>query len=764
MMSHSTPLDTVTFREDLMDLPMAGDSAAASNPSEPDPAAGDGPRFDPLPSGPPPREPPSREPLRGERTSPSRMPPPPPRRRRRGWALALLLLGLVALTGAAVAGWMLKPAPAVLAPAVPMVDFQDVRLGTGEEREITVSNRGQAVLTMTRTDLGGADAADFAVTRDGCSGRQLARGETCGLLVAFHPTARGRRAATLALEGDASNAPQTIPLLGQGTAPELTVVPEAVAFEPLLLGNSAPPITVRVANRGTSQMAVGEVVVEGLGAGDFSYRAGRCQSRTLAPGRECTITVTFLPTVEGERRATLRLRGDGEVDGVSVALVGEGLRPEPRLRLGEERLNLGVVAVGEPGPSASLAIANDGDAPLVLDAIDLEGPDSARFTIDPSRCLEAPIPAGGGCTVDVAAAPPTTGQMAASLFIRHAGGLGEVPLRAVGVAPQVRLEPLRIGLGEVPLDRSSRPASLRVENVGMAPLRLGPVAFADGDRAAFSLADDSCSGRTVASGEACTVQVTLTPRRPGPLRTTLVIPHNAGREQVPVTGFGVAGRLVADLDTLTFDPTLVGRSRQRRVVLRNAGQAALRVRPPRVAGAGGQAFEITESSCSRPLAAGGSCAVSVTFEPAAAGTQRGQLVIEHDGDGARVVVALAGESTLPPKARVAVRPSSIDFGSLPIGGRSEIETVTLTNVGNASLDLTGARIAGAHPDDFRVVPGSCAGLSFLAAGATCTIGVRFTPSAEAQREGRLELAHRGDGTRTIGLIGSGLATAPAFPQ
>ncbi len=751
-----------------------GGEGEERQPSEPELAAGDGPRFDPMPSEPPSdRSQPGIQPTGsahrgqpglGKMAPPSLSPPPPPRRRGRGLWIGLLLLALLAVVGAAVGGWKLKPAPAILAPAVPMVDFQDVRLGTDEERELTISNRGQAVLTMTRADLAGADAADFAVTRDGCSGRQLARDETCGLLVAFRPTARGRRAATLALEGDASNAPQTIPLLGQGTAPELTVEPPSVAFEPLLLGTTAPPITVRVANRGTSKVAVGEVVVEGLGAGDFAFRAGRCQGRTLAPGRECTISVSFLPTVEGSRRATLRLRGDGEADGVSVALAGEGLRPEAKLRLGEERLNLGVVAVGEPGPPASLAIANDGDAPLVLDAVDLEGPDADQFTIDPSRCLEAPIPGGGGCTIDVAAAPPTVGPLSASLFVRHEGGLGEVQLSAVGIAPQVRLTPLRIGLGEVPLDRGSSPATMRVENVGMAPLRLGSVAFADGDRAAFELADDGCSSQTVASGEACTVQVTLTPRRPGPLRTTLVIPHNAGREQVPVTGFGVAGRLVADLDTLAFEPTVVGRSRQRRVVLRNAGQAVLRVRPPRVVGAGGQAFRITESSCDRPLPAGGSCAVSVTFTPAAAGNQRGQLAIEHDGDGAPVSVALTGESTLPPKARVAVRPSSIDFGSLPVGGRSEIKTITLTNAGNASLEMPGAGIAGADAGDFRVVPGSCGGIRFLATGASCTIGVRFTPSAAGQREGRLVLEHSADGARAIGLIGSGLSSTPAFPQ
>jgi len=54
-----------------------------------------------------------------------------------------------------------------------------------------------------RAVISGADAAEFELVRDGCSGHALAPTASCELEVVFAPTTSpGTRAASLDLEGD----------------------------------------------------------------------------------------------------------------------------------------------------------------------------------------------------------------------------------------------------------------------------------------------------------------------------------------------------------------------------------------------------------------------------------------------------------------------------------------------------------------------------------------------------------------------------------
>lgn len=735
-------LDSIRLRDELLDLPLGGAEEEASEP-EPEAGNGDGPRFDPLPPD---------DEARDETGEVAVAPPP---RERRGGGLLLAALALLIAASAGTAVWFLKPEPAVLQPAVEVIDFLAVPIGDRAERAFEVSNRGESDLAMLRTELGGADAADFAITRDDCSGVSLRTEDRCLIEVTFAPSARGRRAATLMVVGDAINAPVTLPMLGIGTAAELRVEPSSATFPSTLLGASTSPVRVRAANRGTTAFRVGDAIIEGLGSGDFVLDGDSCSGRTLGPNAECSLRVRFLPTRDGPRKAILWLRGAGADLSASVALEGTGLTPEPKLRLGTERLELGVQAVGEPGEGQTFAIANDGSAPLAIDAIALAGPDAERFIVDAADCTGAAIDPGSACSVSVVASPVEIGPLMARVTIEHTGGRGEVALSATGIAPQVRLVPLRIGLGESPIKRRGDGAALRVENVGMAPLRIGRVGLAGGDAGAFFVGDDACGGRALASGEACSIRVGVRPERPGPLRSSLTIAHNAGRESVPVTAFGVAGRLVAEPATLDFGEVAQGRDRSRRVVLSNRGRARLSVRPPRLEGGDPAHFRVAESTCSAPLVPGETCSISVAFLPRAPGPRRATLTVAHDGEGDALAIALDGRAAPPPRARVETRPGRLDFGQRPVASRGEIETVTIENPGNASLELLGLRVVGTHAADFQLVPGSCAGATFVAAGGSCTVGVRFTPSAPGRREASLEVDHRVDGTRSVPLVGEG---------
>jgi hypothetical protein len=81
---------------------------------------------------------------------------------------------------------------------------------------VTLSSTGDAALHVGRVRLTGAQAGDFLVSSDGCSGETLLVGSSCTVSVRFAPTAAGAASAALHIEDDAAGV--TVALSGTGGA------------------------------------------------------------------------------------------------------------------------------------------------------------------------------------------------------------------------------------------------------------------------------------------------------------------------------------------------------------------------------------------------------------------------------------------------------------------------------------------------------------------------------------------------------------------
>jgi streptogramin lyase len=88
--------------------------------------------------------------------------------------------------------------------------------GSPTQHEVTVTNTGEAELSVAGVRLVGSDQAAFKVTHDDCSGHRIAVQSACRIDVGFTPeSAPGVRAARLAIADNASASPQSISLVGQ---------------------------------------------------------------------------------------------------------------------------------------------------------------------------------------------------------------------------------------------------------------------------------------------------------------------------------------------------------------------------------------------------------------------------------------------------------------------------------------------------------------------------------------------------------------------
>jgi hypothetical protein len=112
---------------------------------------------------------------------------------------------------------------------------------------------------------------------------------------------------------------------------------------------------------------------------------------------------------------------------------------------------------------------------------------------------------------------------------------------------------------------------------------------------------------------------------------------------------------------------------------------------------------------------------------------------------------------------VFVNPASLAFGNQPKGTASTSQTVTLVNNTQNALTITGTGITvtGTNAADFGQTNNCPAVGSTLAALASCTINVTFTPSTTAAESATLNIADSdASSPQTVTLTGTGTAPPP----
>src|SRR4029077_6381584 len=97
-------------------------------------------------------------------------------------------------------------------------------------------------------------------------------------------------------------------------------------------------------------------------------------------------------------------------------------------------------------------------------------------------------------------------------------------------------------------------------------------------------------------------------------------------------------------------------------------------------------------------------------------------------------------------------PTSLTFGDQTVGTSSSAEFVTFTNTGAGTLTIG---IASITVDFSSAGQGTCS--SSLAAGASCTMGIKFTPTATGTRTGTLTVNDNASSApQVVDLAGTGV--------
>lgn len=178
------------------------------------------------------------------------------------------------------------------------------------------------------------------------------------------------------------------------------------------------------------------------------------------------------------------------------------------------------------------------------------------------------------------------------------------------------------------------------------------------------------------------------------------------------------------------------------------------------AGFSQQSSGYTDCSVSAALVFGGSCQIAVAYVPSANGGAIGALSISSNSlSGSTETVALSGTGGTGAVPQVSIGPAALSFGAITIGSTSAVSVLTLSNTGTAALSILGTSISGLNAADFNTSATTCG--SSLAANASCTISLTFSPRAAGSRNATLTITDSiASSPQSIPLTGTGMTAMP----
>src|SRR6185437_9514379 len=247
-------------------------------------------------------------------------------------------------------------------------------------------------------------------------------------------------------------------------------------------------------------------------------------------------------------------------------------------------------------------------------------------------------------------------------------------------------------------------------------------------------------------GASCALAVTFAPQLVGTRANALEISSDASTalDFISLLGTATPASLSFSPVSLDFGSVHVGNSSTMPVQVTNTSTASAIFHGITATGD----YTVTGDcpSSGSALAPGTSCVLEATFTPTQTGSRAGAIEVANSLSTLPLPVALTGTGT---QSHLQANPASLDFGSLSLAASANL-TFTLNNSGNAPVTGLHLAITG----DYTIIS-PCA-LTMLAAGASCSVTVSFTPSVLGTRAGILTVTSAGSSPTIVPLTGTGV--------
>ena len=323
-----------------------------------------------------------------------------------------------------------------LAPIVQVTpgsgDFAPQPPGSASPPQLfVIDNVGNATLNLSTITVNGSGftllpTLDASTNYQRC-GSSLQSGGVCAVQVGFTAPGEGTFTGTLHIDGNATNTPLDVHLVGTGlaaTPPARALgVPASVTFGDQAVGTSSPGHAVAITNNLGSTVTITDLAT----SGDYTV-SDTCTS--IAPHGTCSPLVTFTPTALGTRSGTLTVRALSEATPYVVDLEGNGIASTvPLVSLSVTRVGFGNTLIGAP-VTAHVILTNVGLVPVLLQSV------LARAHFIATHACPFSLAPRATCDITVGFFPSTIGAQSGIVEIatNAAGSPHDVQVSGVGCA------------------------------------------------------------------------------------------------------------------------------------------------------------------------------------------------------------------------------------------------------------------------------------------------------------------------------------------
>lgn len=338
---------------------------------------------------------------------------------------------------------------------------------------------------------------------------------------------------------------------------------------------------------------------------------------------------------------------------------------------------------------------------------------------------------------------------------------GGVVIEDAGVpdagAAVVSLNRSNIDFGSVTVGGTSAPVTVVVRNTGTLPTGPLMVSLSGSQATAFGIQSTTCTS-ALGPGGTCQVDVLFAPgMQVGTLNGSLLVDATpGGLQSVTLVGQSTTGAVL----TISPNPHPFGNvglgssSVPQTFTVRNTGGSPSGIPGISLTGNDANLFGISNNLCTAALAPSGTCTVDVTFTPGTTGMKSATLQASTSV-GAGGSAMLTGAGLNPPA--LSANPATGTFTNTVVAASNTLDIV-ITNTGGVSTSALTTSVTGTNAMDFARSVDGCLGQTVAASG-TCTITLRFTPTAPGTRTAELTVGGLGVTPVTVNLSGLGQAQA-----
>lgn len=428
--------------------------------------------------------------------------------------------------------------------------------------------------------------------------------------------------------------------------------------------------------------------------------------------------------------------------------------PIPAVSLTPATNDFGSVQVGESSAPRKLTLTNNYTSSIAISPISTSMNDFAASSDCPvSPHKLAPI---ATCTVTIAFTPAATGTRSGMVTVSDTapGSPSTASLIGTGIAGPaaqtgVSLSPTSLSFPNTPAGSVSAIQTAVLTNQQTTPLTITSI------KGTGEFSQTNNCPATIPASASCTVSVAFAPVSSGAKTGSVTVTYLSGTASLSLAGTattptpGISGVSVSPT-TYTFPNQAIGATSPPATITLSNGQSTpltisnIQINPP---------FFQT-NNCGASLAAGQSCAISLTYSPKTGGSSSTNLVITDNAANSPQSVAISGSAG---QAGVSIVPvaGGLYFYNQIVLTESTPLPVTITN--SLSTPLTISSITSTADYPFKTDCIGSSGSGTLAANAMCTVQIVFYPQAIGKRPGALNLNYGAAGSPiSIPLTGTGI--------